>query len=713
MNKNPLYQLMNPTSVAIVGAGNNPSKMGTLHGQSIVKGGFQGKVYPIHLRDKKVMGRMAYKSVSDLPETPDLAMLIVPAEHTIKLLEDFGQIGVKNVIVVTAGFRETGEDGQKLEEQLKETARRFGIRFLGPNCIGIINSEIGLNMTVMPAPDKPGKLGMASQSGTYVTQTLPYLREKGIFFSKAISVGNEANIDIVDALEYLGNDEQTSAIALYIEGIRDGRRFIEVAQRITPHKPVIAQYVGGSAAGARAGMSHTGSMAGPDFLYEGIFKQAGIIRADSIEELYSHGWALATQPRLRGNRVAVVTNSGGPGTAIADTCEKNKLSVPRFSDELQKKIRADILDHASSSNPVDLTFHMDATLLTTDIPELIMQSGEVDSVILHGGMSHGFIKELYPQIKGLLSGLPLSMLLKQFKSDMEKTVSLPWKYDIPLISSSFFGSEDNYTAAYRENNISVFDGPEKAAKAMATLLKYKEITERPNIEAKKRLPISNLAVDIIATGQNAGHKALDEYQSKQILAAYGIPMSDEQLAKSEEEAVVAAAKIGYPVVLKGCAPQFAHKTEKGLVRLNLVGEIELRQTYREILVAAEEVIPVLVSPMLKGKREVMAGMARFPGFGPCILFGLGGIYTEAFKDITFRAAPFTHTEAKEMIADIRAKAILQEFRGMPPVDSDALATLLTTLSQIALLHPEIAEIDINPIIIEGNRPIVADALIIL
>ncbi|RPH86005.1 MAG: CoA-binding protein, partial [Deltaproteobacteria bacterium] len=313
MSKNPLQLLMNPRSIAVVGASNDFTKMGTIQALSIIKDGYQGKFYPIHLTEPTVLGYPAFKAASNLPEVPDLVVFIVPSKAMTTLLADFGKIGTKRAIIVTAGFKETGATGRNMEEQINAIAQQYGIRFVGPNCLGIINSENSLNTTVAPFTTGQGLLGFASQSGTYVTQVLPYLRKKGIRLSKAISLGNEANIDMVDALEYLGEDEQTKAIILYIEGIRDGRRFVEVARRVTQRKPVVAQYVGGSASGARAGSSHTGAMAGPDFLYDGIFKQAGIIRVRSIEDLYAHGWALATQPPLLGKRVGIVTNSGGPG----------------------------------------------------------------------------------------------------------------------------------------------------------------------------------------------------------------------------------------------------------------------------------------------------------------------------------------------------------------------------------------------------------------
>lgn len=714
MQNNPLMQLMNPKSIAIVGTGNNPAKMGTLHGLSIVKEGYQGKFYPIHLREKKVLGHQAYPTVADLPEVPELAIFVVPADQVLKLLAEFGQLGTRYAIVVTAGFRETGEEGRLKEERLKEIAASYGMRFLGPNCIGILNSEILLNTTVMPGSGKQGKLGMVSQSGTYVTQTLPYLKQKGIHFSKAISVGNEANIDLVDALEYLGQDEQTKAIVLYLEGVKDGRRFIEVAQKITPHKPVLAQYVGGSAAGARAGMSHTGSMAGPDFLYEGILKQAGIIRVNTVEELYSYGWTLAAQPPLRGKRVAIVTNSGGPGTAIANACEHGKLEVPAFSAELQQKLREHILPHASSANPVDLTYHLDAKVLTEVIPEIIMQSGEADGVIVHGGMSHGFMKALYPYVRELLGDVSLEQFLGNFNTDFQKTVSLPWEYQIPLVASSFFGREDNYTSVFLDHGIPVFDSPEKAARAMAMLLRYKEVRERKPLGDASLLPaVAPQAQEIIAAATAKQQKILTEYESKQFLAAYGIPVTGDRLALSEEAAVVAALAVGFPVVLKGCAPDVAHKTEKGLVHLGLNTAEEVRQAYVAVTLEAGGEIPVLVAEMLPRGRELLVGMTRFPAFGPCIMLGLGGIFAEAWRDITFRSAPLSEAEAEEMLQDIRAKAIFGEFRGMTAVDTAALVKMLVALGQLALLHPEIAEIDINPVIINGSLPVAVDALVVL
>ena len=713
MLENPLHTLMNPKSIAIVGASNNPLKMGTMQALSVIKDGYQGKLYPIHPSEQTVIGLTAYTSPEVLPETPDLGLIVVPMAHVFPLMEAFGRIGTKRLIVCTAGFKEVGADGKRLEQKLNETAARWGIRFVGPNCMGIINSAISLNLTVMSLDRRPGLLGLASQSGTYVTQTLSYLRNRGIRLSKAISTGNEANIDLIEAMEYLGEDEQSRAIILYIEAIRDGHRFIEAARKITPYKPVFAQYVGGSAAGAKAGMSHTGAMAGPDFLYEGIFKQAGIIRVHSIEDLYAHGWTAATQPPLKGNRIAIVTHSGGPATAMSNVADQGGLTIPTLSAGVQSQIWPRIPPHAASSNPVDLTFNMDTDQMTVHIPEILFQSGEIDGMIIHGPMRTGWMRDVYPHLAMLFGNMSLEDFIAQFSKDLSPAMALPVKYNMPMIICSFLDRSDNYTEAYEDNNIPVFDAPEKAARAMLALLRHKEIRGRkvftPALTPSKSLE----AEKIIRNAVTSGQKAIDEAAAKRILALYGIPVTRERLSASLDEAVTAAVAIGYPVALKACDWEIMHKSGKGLIALNIKTEEELRTAFASIRRAAGRDVPILIQEMLTGGRELVVGMTRFPGFDPCILFGLGGIFTEVLKDNTLRLAPLSAADAEEMLDDIKGKALLEAFRGMPAADRTALAGIIQTLGFIALLHPEIAEIDLNPVILKGANPVVADALFVL
>lgn len=713
MPENPLTLLMNPKSIAVVGASNDPMKMGTIQALSIVKDGYKGAFYPIHLTEKTVLGYRAYPSARELPEPPDLVVFIVPNKAITELLEDFGKIGTKRAIIVTAGYKETGAAGLDMEQKTIETAERYGMRFVGPNCLGIINSEINLNTTVAPFPPRPGLLGFASQSGTYVTQSLPYLRKRGIQFSKAISLGNEASIDIVDALEYLGDDEQTKAIILYIEGIRDGRRFVETARRVTRRKPVVAQYVGGSASGARAGSSHTGAMAGPDFLYNGILKQAGIIRVGSVEELYTHGWTLATQPPLRGNRVGVMTNSGGPATAMSYTCDLVGLDVPRFSEALQKEIKKHIEPHASAANPVDLTFHLDMKKLSLTLPEMMIQSGEVDAIALHGVMHSGFMREVHAHIVDLIGGIGVEDFLRMIPPVVAEAFELSRRYSVPVVVSSFFGPEDGYTQGYQEADTPVFHSPEHAARALGSLYHYKLIRERKQADTPVIPPARETAVNIIARARAGGRRALDEHEAKQVLAAYGVPVTREVLVSTEAEALAAAGSIGYPLALKACSWEIMHKSGAGLIALNIDSADRLTEAFRSIREAAGGTVPVLVQEMLRGNREFLAGMTRFEGFGPCVVFGLGGVFTEVYRDMTLRVAPLADADVEEMFEDIRARELLGEFRGMPPVNRERLRDIVRAVGTAALLHPEIAEIDLNPIIISGSEPVVADALVVL
>lgn len=713
MSENPLKLIMNPKSIAILGANNNPRKMGTMQTLSIIKDGYRGKIYPIHPKEKEVLGLKAYASVAELPETPDLAFFVIPVQQVLPLMEEFGKKGTRRAIVITAGFRETGAEGIELETRLNEIARTYGMRYIGPNCMGIINTELPLNTTVAALQTGPGMLGMASQSGTYVAQTIPYLTRRGVRMSKSLSLGNEANINMIDALEYLGDDEQTKAIALYIEGIRDVPRFLEVARRVTQRKPVVAQYIGGTEAGARAGLSHTGAMAGPDFLYEGLFRQAGIIRLHSIEDLFDHGWALAAQPRLKGPRLGILTNSGGPGSAIANECEKGGFQMPAFSEKLQAAIRPLIPPHAPCGNPVDLTFNMDISLLADTLPEMVMQSGEVDGIVIHGVMSTGFISAIYPHLAELMGNAPMESAIEMAKPDTSKTVTLPFKYDIPITISSFFGREDHYTVAYHEHGIPVLDSPEKAARVMVSMLHYHRIVSREPYKETRLPAVNKEASGILAQAKSRGQRALDEHEAKSLLACYGIPVTDERLAATQKEIERAAEDLGYPLVLKACDPEILHKTERGLVHLGLKNREEAVAAFRAIQESAGRAVPVIAYRMVKGARELVSGFTRHAGFGPCVLFGLGGIYTEALHDAVFRVAPLSLSEAREMLGDIRAGGILREFRGMPAADNEALARLVKTLGDIAMLHPEIAEIDMNPIIIQGSSPVVVDALVAL
>jgi len=697
---------MNPSSIAFVGASNNFTKMGTIQCLSLIYSGFPGDVLPVHPKEEVVLGRKAYPRIGDLPYAPDLAVLVVPTGLVPDMLEDFGKLGTRYAVIISGGFRETGEGGMNLESRISDIARRYGMRFIGPNCVGIINTQLPMNITVASVQVPHGRLGIASQSGTYVTQTLEYLRKHGIAISKAISVGNGTNIDIVECLEYLGDDEQTTAIALYIEGISRAGDFLRVAREISARKPIVAQYVGGTKAGARAGLSHTGAMAGPDYVYDGLLEQAGIIRVDTIEDVYKIGWTLASQPPLEGSHIGILTNSGGPGTGIATTCDKYGLEIPEFSDEVQKEIRQFIPGHASALNPVDLTFHLDMEAMTDKIPRVLFGAEEINGVIIHGIMDTGWMDMMFSAIKTMIN-LSREEFLELRKADLDDLIRMPLTYKKPLVVSSFFGEEDHAIRTFNENGIPTFDSPEKAGRAMAALYEHFLIRNRPH-DKPKNVPMPKHVKSIV---DGVDTQAFDEYTAKRILRAYGIPTTDEALVDTLDDALDYARSIGYPVVLKVCSPHIMHKTERGLVHIGIQDDDSLEKAFQSVR-NNEENAPVLVSEMLAGDREFMAGMSYAPGFPPCIMFGLGGVFAEALKDRTIRLAPLSHSDAISMMETLSSRVLFGSYRGMKPVDMDAVASLLEALGRLALDFPQIREIDLNPIIITDGMPKVADALFV-
>ncbi len=708
MTDNPLHAIMNPSSVAVVGASNNISKMGTIQLLNIIYGGFAGEIFPVHPTETKIFGRRAYHAVADLPRAPDLALLVAPTRIIPEALEEFGKIGTRHAIIVTAGFGETGEHGMALEVKINAIAERYGMRFVGPNCMGIINTRRRLNISVLPVDMPDGVLGIASQSGTYITQTMPYLHRQGIAVSKAVSVGNEASIDLVDCLEFLGEDADTRAICLYIEGIRRADRFLEAARRISRSKPIVAQYVGGTQAGARSGASHTGSLSGPDYVYNGLFEQAGVIRVDTIEEVYKIGWALATQPPMKGKRAGILTHSGGPGSAMSDVSDRHGVLIPEFSESLRERLNSILPGHAATGNPVDLTFIPDPRPLTEEIPRILLESGEIDGLMIHGIMDTDFSSCMYPIMEKVLD-ISREDFVKNSEVSLDALSGLPAQYGIPLVVSSFAAGGDHARQQLLRHRIPHFDSPEKAARAMAALCRHYQIRRR---ESGSAPPAAEKPPEAEACMSEIRASGADEFTAKKLLKAYGIPVTREKRVLTLAEAREAAGRIGYPAALKVCSPDISHKTEQGMVFLDIADGEALAEAFAAIREKDSEA-PLLVSEMLQGKREFMAGVTDFPGFPPCVLFGLGGILTEAIRDVAIRLTPLSREDADELLHAISAGEMLGPYRGMPAVDPAAMADILVNLSRLAQDFPEIKEIDLNPIMVDGGQPKVADALFVL
>lgn len=478
LEDHPLYAIMHPRSVAIAGASNDFSKMGTIQLVNLLSGGYPGKIYPIHPKEDTVFGLKAYRSGRDLPEPADLAILTIPTSAVPEVLRDLGERGVKRAIVISGGFRESGGRGKVLETEILGIARKYGIRFLGPNCIGVIHPSFHLNPTMYPYLHKSGGVGMASQSGTYVTQILPYLAKQQIGFSQAFSVGNGADLDLVDCIEYLAEDPETKAIAVYIEGLKRPRDFIRAASRAGRIKPVVALYVGGTEAGSRSAASHTGSISGPDNLYEALFRQTGVIRAYTVEDLFEWAGALSLQPVPKGRNMAILTHSGGPASSLADACNRQGLKVPLFSERLQARVRELLPATGSFRNPVDLTFFMDMGVMMEKLPRIILEDPEIDGLLIHGVMGSSFFRSVSETARKWVKVPAYEKVRDFFLGTMEAFVKLPGEYGKPVVASSFADREDDAVRITQDNGISCFRAPERAVGAMAALCRYGEIRKR-------------------------------------------------------------------------------------------------------------------------------------------------------------------------------------------------------------------------------------------
>ena len=477
INDSPLYTIVNPKSIAFFGASNNMTAMGTSQLMSLLALGFEGGIYPVHPKEEQVQGLRAYRSVLDLPEAPDLAVMVLPTRIVPRTLEECGKKGIRHAIVVSGGFKEVGGRGPDLEKEIVEIASRHGICFLGPNCIGVANPHHKLNTTFLQHEGAPGFIGLASQSGSLVTQMFNYLARSGIGFSTAFSVGNEANVDVVDCMEYLGACPNTKVIGLYIEGINRGRAFFETAKAIIPQKPIVALYVGGSEAGKRAGFSHTGAMAGPDRLYDGMFSQSGIIRAQSVTELFDFCWALGSLPKPEGPGVVIQTHSGGPGAAAADSCGRAGLELPALSDESLKKLAPFVPHTGSINNPVDITFTKNPMDYFSEIPKALLEDINTDILLMYFLMPSHTIKRALEQM-----GLSEDQVINQsaeFISAQGKTLARLIKtHDKPVVGYTFRSLKEQFMRELLEQGIPVFPGPERAARAIKALVRYTELREK-------------------------------------------------------------------------------------------------------------------------------------------------------------------------------------------------------------------------------------------
>jgi acetyltransferase len=703
MISSDLKLILAPRSVAVIGASAREDSVGRAVFANILFSGYKGIVYPVNPRVKSILGVRAYPTILDIPDEVDLAIIIVPNIAVKKVIEECGAKGVKGAVIITAGFKEIGAEGEKLEKEVVEAARKNRISIIGPNCVGLINTDpqVSLNATfARPFTPRPGHIAFISQSGAFGVAALEYARRRDIRLSKFISVGNKADVNENTLLPALRDDEQTRVILLYLEDLVNPAEFMELSREIGEKKPILVIKSGRTSAGARAASSHTGALAGSDEIYNAFFTQAGVIRVDSLEELFDCGLAFASQPAPRSNRVAIITNAGGPGIVATDTIIRQGARLASLDARTKERLARLLPPTAALENPVDLIGDAKEDRYESAI-RIVLEDDSVDGAVI-------------------ICTPTVFTDLEAIARTIRETVP---RYGKP-VTVCFMGTEDVEKAAriLEEAGIPHYVFPEIAAKVMARLTQYGWWVRRPLTGIKKFEDVDKKKVEaILKKAQQEGRKFLPEPESYALLQAYGFPLASYALVRTEEECLEQAERLGFPVVLKVVSPQILHKIDVGGVRLNIEDREHALKAYREMMTSIKQKMPeaeiwgVLVQKMIKGGKETILGLKRDPLFGPVIMFGLGGVYVEATRDVSFRIAPLRELTAARMIREIRGYRILEGFRGEERSDVEKIEECLKRLSQLALDFPEINELDINPLIVlsQGKGALVVDARILL
>ena len=690
-----------PQAVAVIGASREPEKLGYNVLHNIVQYGYaeHGAVYPINPNAKEILGLKCYPSVLVVPGAIDLAVIVIPSRQVMNALVECGEKGIKGAVIISAGFREMGLEGWQREREIVNIARRYGMRLLGPNCLGLIDTVARLNASFAVGMPRQGTIAFMSQSGALCTSILDMALADDVGFSRFVSLGNKADLDEIAFIEHWTDDPHTRVIIAYLEGIGDGPEFMRVARQVSRYKPIIAIKAGTTSAGSRAVSSHTGTLAGLERAYEAAFRQSGVIRARSVQELFDFSIAFARQPLLQNERIAIVTNAGGPGIMATDACELAGLQLAPLEAETMAGLRSFLPPAASVLNPVDLLGDALA-----DRYERTMRQ------VLDDPNVGGVIVIVTPQV------------MTQVVETARVVGGLSKECNKPIFGC-FMGREavEQGIQILNEHAVPNYPVPERAVAAMAAMMSHRRWHVRPAVQLESFAVDQERVRHALQRVRDEGRVAMGDAEAWEILEAYGIATPKTRLARNPDEAVRFAQEIGFPVAVKIASPDIVHKTDVGGVQLNVATAADVRKAFDLMIYRAGEYVPdaeiwgCLIQEMIIGGKEVIVGMHRDPHFGPLMMFGLGGIYVEALRDVAFRIAPFDRRDAKEMIGDIRASGVLRGVRGERASDLEALAEALLRLSQLAVDFPEIVEFDINPVTVfeDGHGLVGIDPRLIL
>lgn len=695
-----LDKLFKPMSVALIGAAREEDKVGHLIFEHILGSNYKGKIYPINPKADEIHGIKCYSSILDVPDkSVDLAVLAIPAQYVSTAIDDCGRKGVTVAVVISAGFKETGPEGLKLEHEIIVKAKSYGMRILGPNCLGFIDTKTPLDASFAKTSAIPGNISFVSQSGALCSAILDYAKPEGIGFAKFVSLGNKADINEIDLLKEWCADVDTCVIAIYMEGLSDGQKFMEVARETSMIKPIITIKSGITQAGAKAASSHTGSLAGSQRAYDAAFKQSGIVHARSVQDLFDYCVAFSYQNPPFSNRVALITNAGGPGIMAADACEKLGIRLAGFTRDTLTKLESNLPKAANIYNPIDILGDAKADRYRFAL-EVALADKNVDSVIVI----------LTPQAP--TEAKETAFVISEISRTSNKTVI-----------ACFMGKADidEGVKILNSNKIPNYYFPERAAEALNVMIKYETFRRKDKGRYKEFDADRDKVKQIFEASGKIGRIYLSEADSKEVLAAYGIHTPKHFLAKTSGEAMSAARRFGFPVVMKIASPDILHKSDVGGIKVGLQNEAEVEEAYKQIIWNSTRFMPdaviwgISVQEMIRERKEVIVGVNRDPQFGPMVMFGLGGIYVEVLKDVSFRIAPLTDVDASEMITEINSFPLLVGVRGQKRADIESIADILLRVSNLVMDFPEINEMDINPLMVgtAGEGSIAVDARISL
>ena len=710
-----LDAIFSPQSVAVIGASQTPGKVGHDIFVNILKGGYRGTLYPVNPSARSISSVRAYPTIADIPDSVDLAIIILPPQPALNAIKEAIDKGIKGLVIVSAGFREVGGEGLEIENTIIGLCREAGVRVVGPNCLGVINplSNVRLNASFSARMPKAGNISFISQSGALCTAVLDFAADRDFGFSKFISIGNKADIDELDLLRYFHKDEDTEVIMIYLEELRRGPEFIEAVKEITSGDmrptPVLVIKSGRTTAGAQAAASHTGALAGTEGVYDAIFQQSGIIRVDSIDELFDFATAFAYKNESSlgkfrrkvpgGNRVAIVTNAGGPGIVATDMTVSSGLQLAKFHEETIEVLASHLPKTANLQNPVDVIGDAPMDRYEHALAAVIRDEGVDGSLVI-----------LTPQSMTDVLGTA------------EAIVRIARRSPKPILCC-FMGIIDvSFGVKYlQEHGVPVFKFPENAAKTFGALYQYSRWLNRQRMAQFDLHHDRQRAARIIQDWLDAGKTHIGELEGVELLKCYGFNALPNALARNENEAAAIAGETGFPVALKIVSAQILHKSDAGGVVLGLDSPEEVKRAFNEIIKRAKEYNPdaeiegILIQKMAPPGSEVILGLNRYPVFGPLLMVGIGGIYVEVFQDVVFRLAPIGRNEARRMVRQIKGYRLLQGFRGRPPADVETIEKYLVSLSNLATDHPQIMELDINPLLVHdrGKGATAADCRIIL